>query len=189
MTDTTTTRPLPVDLDLLRQHWLPAEPESTVTAALAALRRIDALIVSTAAELDQRDQTDRALVGDLVDAAIAGDNLDQPAARVGQLGDRPALTFASSSYATPATSAPIATPRRSAPNPDYVAWQQECARITTEWQSVCQTAETPEARYNALIVFAQLHSPLGVLLAGSSRPPDTFVNLDESTLLRAADTR
>ena len=77
----TATRPLPTDLNLLREHWMPAEPESSVSAALAAIRRIDALIAANVAELGERDETDRTLVIQLVDAAIAGEELDQHVAR------------------------------------------------------------------------------------------------------------
>jgi hypothetical protein len=156
---TTTTRPLPTDLALLRQHWMPAEPEhTTVTAALDGIRRIDALVTDVVAQLAELDQADRADNDAFVDAAIAGAaDLDQRAADLANPGDRPALERCLERLRTARLVATYRHDTARRTDPDYVAWQQQCGELLAEWRYACDTAETPEQRYNALVGFAGAH--------------------------------
>ena len=108
------------------------------------------------AELEQRDEQDRALVTQLVDAAIAGEELDQHVARLAQLGDRPARLRLEQLH-LPVTGATYRHGQAQRSDPDYLAWKDECGRLVAEWQRFHQQAETDEARYNALVRFASEH--------------------------------
>ena len=89
MTTTSETRPLPLDLATLRQHYYPLEPETAVSRAATAIGRIDQVIAAVREEITRRDEHDHQLVSDLIAAAITGDKLEPIAARMVP-GDRAA---------------------------------------------------------------------------------------------------
>jgi DNA-binding IclR family transcriptional regulator len=92
MTDTPT-RPLPTTLAELRDHYLAAEPETSVSRTLTAIGRLDKAIAHVRELLTQRDERDHELVSELVGAAIAGNPLEPVAIKMVP-GDRPSSTTA-----------------------------------------------------------------------------------------------
>jgi hypothetical protein len=70
MTDTTTTRPPPTSLAVLRQYWLPVEPGDTdVTRWRAAVAAIDELTAGAVADIAALDEQDRFRLDRLLEAA------------------------------------------------------------------------------------------------------------------------
>lgn len=154
----TTTRPLPTDLGILRAHWLPPEPDNTtVTATLAGIHRIDQLVAQVVAQLAECDRLERAAIASLVDAAIAGDDLAAHVTPLAELDDRPTLEYRLDRLRTARRVAADRHDQARRVDVDYVAWQQDCAQLTAEWQYACGAGESPEARASALLDFAGSH--------------------------------
>jgi hypothetical protein len=155
MTDTAT-RPLPTDWATMKAY-LPAEPtDTTVTQARAAIARIDQLITTTRADLDDLEHHDRTLVAELVDTAIHAPGPLEPIAQRLDPGNRAVLEhrLEQLNLARSTVVHRLTTAERT--DPAQLAWRQQCEQVTREWQ-FCQNVETPSARFEALTRFAERH--------------------------------
>lgn len=152
--NTDTHRPLPTDIGVLRQHYLPDEPETSVSAWRATISRIDTATAAVRAEVDEADERQRAVVAELVDAAADGRDMTPTLG-----GYRSGRAHAELRLQLLGLARNLAFARlNSAENhdPDFLAWRAQCQTITTEWQ-LTGSAETPEQRYSALLEFAANH--------------------------------
>lgn len=152
---TTSTRPVPMTMALLREHWLPAEPDSSVTAARAGIARIDELSRTARDRLEEHDRRARQRASELADAAIAGDDLDRHQLTLVE-GGRDVLAAAVEQlrHARAVATHRLAAAEQS--DPIHAEWMRRCAEITDEWQRT-QWGE-PDARAEALMAFMDTHS-------------------------------
>jgi hypothetical protein len=153
-TTETATWPMPVDLATLRQHWLPPQPASTVTAALAGIRRIDELTRAAAARLDDYDRQARQRATALADGAIAGDDLDRLDVTLVEPG-RDILAAAVEALRHARAVAANRHARAVQTDEVHLAWLAECKAITDEWEQARWADDKPAA----MLAFMQRHQP------------------------------
>lgn len=153
------TRPLPTTLAVLRSHYLPSEPESSVSRALVAIARIDTAIAAARERLARRDEHERELVAELVNAAYTGDALEPIAARMVP-GERPLLEHALAQLQAARQLASHRHARAQRSDPAYVMWKEACARVTREWEQCMASAgerDNEHARLQRLSDFVTAH--------------------------------
>jgi hypothetical protein len=151
---TTTTRPVPTTMQVLREHWMPEEPESTVTACRAGVSRLDVLIRGAVTRLDEHDRQVRKRIMALAEAAIAGEDLDRHQLALVS-GERPVLVEALDELrsARAVVVQRIVTAEQT--DPIHVDWARRCRQIADEWDR----ARWGEDKTTAMLEFMQRHTP------------------------------
>lgn len=148
-----TARPLPTDFASLKVY-LPSEPDGTeVVRYRRAVGRLDQAIAVVTSELERLDRQDRDLAAALVDLASAEGPMD--CSGIG-LGDRPSIEHRLAVLRQARSTAYHQLTSAEHSDPPYLAWKAECKAITAEWQQT-QAAESPEARFAAVVAFAERH--------------------------------
>jgi uncharacterized damage-inducible protein DinB len=157
MTDTTT-RSLPTDRGQLRSY-LPIEPDDTaVSRCRAGIRRLDQLVATAAAQLDEHDRRARAAAVTLADAAIDGDDLEPLVATLGN-GKRHALVARVDALRQARAICASRQQTQHTTDPDYVAWTDDCRQVTAEWEQIMSTDNDDDERFAALLAFVERHNP------------------------------
>jgi hypothetical protein len=151
MTDTTTERPPPTSLAVLREHWLPSEPADTDVARWrAAVACLDQMVTAAAAELAARDEHDRAAVARFVDEVVAGDVSTIPF----ELADRPQIEHRLARLRDARAVAAHRLERVTRSDPVFVAWRTTCDELVAEWR---QQVDAAEDKLTAVAAFAARH--------------------------------
>jgi hypothetical protein len=157
MSDTTTTRPVPVTRQQLRDFMPPEPTDSGVARARAGARRLDTFITTAAAELDQYDRRSKAAAVTLADAAIDGDDLEP---HVANLAGGKRLGLVAKLEQLRAARAICTSRERTARTSDrsYLAWADDCRQITYEWEAIMNIdTEDDNERLTALLAFVERH--------------------------------
>ena len=153
----TATRPLPTSLQLLREHWSPSEPSDTnVSRARSAQAVIWAAVTAASAHVDRLEAAEQAAVVAVVDAALAGDAIDQALA---ELSPNPELLEAQRHLDLLRLAGTLATQRLTMAqlsDETFLDWQRQCRDLEHEWERANNDSDD---RTGALLMFAEEHQP------------------------------
>ena len=147
-------RPMPTTMAEVRQHYMPAEPQSAVTAARRGLGRLDELVAAAVSQLDDCDRRARERASELAGAAIDGLDLE-----------RHQLTLVDTERSTLVEVLELLRRARAivqqrltqatSTDPIHLSWVAECRRVTDEWERIKSSAD-PTA---AMVMFMRSHTP------------------------------
>lgn len=152
MTTDTVHRPMPTTMADVRQHFMPAEPESTVTAARRGLSRLDGLVAAAVNQLDDHDRQARQRAAELADAAIAGADLERHQLTLVDI-ERPTLVEALDQLRRSRAVVQHRLTAAQQSDPIHLSWVAECRRTVDEWQLI-RSSDDPTA---AMFEFVQRH--------------------------------